>query len=44
MGDAIPGNAGGRINDGQSPPGEPIEYARLADVRPAYDNNLWNTH
>ena len=47
-GDAVAGDAGGRIDDADAPAGEPVEQRRLADVRPADDRDdwqaTWRTH
>ena len=41
---AVAGDAGRRIDNGKSLPGEPVEDARLAHVGTADNDNLWNSH
>ena len=43
-GDAVAGDAGGRIDDGDAPAGEPVEQRRFADVGPADNGDDGNAH
>src|SRR5262249_46670431 len=42
--EAVAGDAGGRIDDGDAPAGEPVEQRRLADVGPADDRDHRYSH
>ena len=42
--EAVAGDAGLVVDDGDADAGEPIEHAALADVGPADDDDLGNAH